>query len=87
MPLLQVLANADQVPQKKRRENLLGQREEALLSRELVRLARDVPIPKSLPIALSAGSCQGDLQYERVMEFLDRNSFSTVKSTVNRLMS
>ena len=74
-----VLANAEQVKQKKRRENLIEHREEALLSRQLVTLARDVPLPETLPIALSAGSCQGDLQYERVMAFLDRNSFSTVK--------
>ncbi|MGL4512077.1 MAG: DNA polymerase I [Lacipirellulaceae bacterium] len=39
-----VLANADKVAGAKRRENLLNFRDDALLSRELVRLARDTPI-------------------------------------------
>lgn len=39
-----VLDHAAEVPGKKRSENLLNGREQALLSRELVRLQRDVPI-------------------------------------------
>jgi len=40
-----VLAHAGEVKQKKRRENLIAFREQALLSRELVRLDAHVPVP------------------------------------------
>ncbi len=39
-----VLANAEEVAGKKRRENLIAYKDQALLSRELVRLRTDVPV-------------------------------------------
>ena len=56
-----VLNNAEQVSGTKRRENLLQGREQALLSRELVRLKRDVP----LDFEWTAGTV-GSFQRERI---------------------
>jgi DNA polymerase-1 len=43
-----VLANAEKVPQKNRREKLIEFKEQALLSRQLAALCYDVPLEKSL---------------------------------------
>ena len=40
----QLLARADELPKGKRKDNLIAMREQALLSRELVRLDRNVPV-------------------------------------------
>ncbi|HUG52776.1 MAG TPA: DNA polymerase I [Vicinamibacteria bacterium] len=47
-PLEEVLANVDQIKRNAYREGLLGHREDALLSKQLVRLRTDVPVTLDL---------------------------------------
>ena len=44
----ELLAHADELPKGKRKDNLIAMREQALLSRELVRLERHVPVDDRL---------------------------------------
>lgn len=71
----EVLANADAVSGKKRKQNLIEFRDQALLSRELVRLRADVasPIPWSRSVRAA-----GDL--ERVQRLFDEFGFRGLKA-------
>ncbi|WP_371737811.1 DNA polymerase I [Magnetospirillum sp. UT-4] len=68
-----LLARAGEIKQPKRRETLLGNAEMARLSRELVRLRRDVPVPEGLD---GFGKRRPDA--ETVAAFLRRMGFKSL---------
>ena len=79
--LEEVLDNADSISGKKRKENLINGREQALLSRQLVRLSRDVdsPIPWSRSVKESA-----DL--DRALALFDEFGFRRLKARATELL-
>ncbi len=72
-----LLENLDQIKQPKRRESLVAHREDAIISKQLVRLKRDVPVPVSIDsLALSV------FDEARLRLFLEEQGF---RSTLSRL--
>ncbi len=69
----EVLARAGEIKQPKRRENLLNHADLARISRELVRLKRDVKVEVPL-----AGLARRKLQLGPLIEFLRANEFRSV---------
>jgi DNA polymerase-1 len=74
-----VLDNAETVKTKNRRENLMNGREDAMLSRKLVRLDRNVPIEFEWPSAIVS-----DVDAEQVATLCDEFGFRTLRE---RLLS
>src|SRR6056297_329615 len=76
-----VLDNADSISGKKRKENLKNGREQALLSRELVKLCRDVdsPIPWSRSVAEAA-------DVARAQALFDEFGFRRLKTRVAEVL-
>jgi DNA polymerase I len=74
-----VLDNAETLKAKNRRENLMNGREDAMLSRELVRLDRNVPIEFTWPSAVVS-----DVDVEQVTTLCDEFGFRTLRE---RLLS
>jgi DNA polymerase-1 len=68
-----LLARADEIKQPKRRENLVNNADLARVSRDLVRLRRDVP----LPVSLSALR-RKPIEFGALVEFLRANEFRSV---------
>lgn len=72
-----LLENVDQIKQPKRRESLVAHREDAIISKQLVRLKRDVPVPVSIDsLALPV------FDEARLRLFLEEQGF---RSTLSRL--
>nr|WP_319483142.1 DNA polymerase I [uncultured Cohaesibacter sp.] len=72
-----LLAKAESIKQKKRRENLIEFAEQARISKELVFLKRDVP----LPLGLDALACC-DLEGPKLVSFLKAMEFTTLTRRV-----
>ncbi|WP_319567442.1 DNA polymerase I [Cohaesibacter marisflavi] len=72
-----LLEKADGIKQKKRRENLIEFAEQARISKELVYLKRDVP----LPLGLDALACC-DLEGPKLVSFLKALEFTTLTRRV-----
>ena len=72
-----LLAKADGIKQKKRRENLIEFAEQARISKQLVYLKRDVP----LPLGLDALACC-DLEGPKLVSFLKALEFTTLTRRV-----
>nr|WP_321523808.1 DNA polymerase I [uncultured Cohaesibacter sp.] len=72
-----LLAQAESIKQKKRRENLIEFAEQARISKELVFLKRDVP----LPLGLDALACC-DLEGPKLVAFLKAMEFTTLTRRV-----
>lgn len=72
-----LLENLDQIKQPKRRESLIAHREDAIISKQLVRLKSDVPVPVSIDsLALPV------FDEARLRSFLEEQGF---RSTLSRL--
>ena len=69
-----LLARAEEIKQPKRRENLLNFAEQARISRELVTLRRDAPMPVALKDMARAAPVA-----ENLMGFLKAMEFNTLK--------
>ncbi len=72
-----LLANAAEIKQPKRRENLMANADMARISRELVRLRDDVPIEDSLDSFLLR-----ERDHDKLLDFLRANQF---RSLINRI--
>ncbi|WP_370336231.1 DNA polymerase I [Parvularcula marina] len=68
-----VLARTEEIKQKKRREMLETHKEEALISRQLVTLDRNVPVPDH-----PADFIVKDFDHETLISFLEEMEFSTL---------
>ncbi|TLP42898.1 DNA polymerase I [Cohaesibacter sp. CAU 1516] len=75
-----LLAKADTIKQKKRRENLIEFADQARVSKELVFLKRDVP----LPLGLDALVCC-DLEGPKLVSFLKAMEFTTLTRRIAEL--
>jgi DNA polymerase-1 len=84
-----LLANADKVKQKSRREKIIKFKDNAILSRELVELKRDIPYDSmSFPDGIKrvADLRMQDLDEARMVAFYDAMGFKNMKRLfVNRL--
>ena len=69
----QLLENAEQIKQKKRRENLIEFADQARLSRDLVRLKADVPVEDALE-----GFGLQPIDMERLESYLEEMTFNTL---------
>ena len=72
-----LLAHAEEIKQPKRRQNLIENAEMARISRELVRLKRDVPVIESIDDFIISEPDAGPL-----VEFLEGQSFRTLTARV-----
>jgi DNA polymerase I len=72
-----LLKKADEIPQNKRRETLLANKEKAILSRKLVTLKDDVPIKENL-----SSFVLKDVKKEKLYEFLREMEFNKLLSRV-----
>ena len=72
-----VLARAGEIKQPKRRENLIADADRARLSRDLVRLAQDVPVTQNLD---GFGLKPPDM--ETLLGFLDAQNFKTLRAKI-----
>jgi len=70
-----LLKKADEIPQNKRRETLLTNKDKALLSRQLVTLKDDVPVKDKLSSFLLK-----EVQKEKLYEFLKKMEFNKLLS-------
>jgi len=74
-----LLKKADEIPQKKRRETLMENKDKALLSRQLVTLKDDVPVKDKLSSFLLK-----EVQKEKLYDFLRKMEFNRLLSrTIN----
>lgn len=74
-----VLANADKIKQQKRRELLLANKENALVSLKLVTLKDDVPVEHSL----EEFKCKTP-QNAELLEFIDKYGFKSIRSKIEK---
>ncbi len=74
-----ILQNAEKIPQKKRRENLIEFADLARISKQLVMLADDAPVPGDLDTL-------DDYYYDhdRLMTFLNDNEFTRLANRIER---
>ena len=70
-----LLKKADEIPQNKRRETLLANKDKALLSRQLVTLKDDVPVKDKLSSFLLK-----EVQTEKLYDFLKKMEFNKLLS-------
>ena len=70
-----LLKKADEIPQNKRRETLLANKDKALLSRQLVTLKDDVPVKDKLSSLLLK-----EVQKEKLYDFLRKMEFNKLLS-------
>ena len=70
-----LLKKADEIPQNKRRETLLANKDKALLSRQLVTLKDDVPVKDEL-----SGFILKEVQKEKLYDFLRKMEFNKLLS-------
>jgi len=70
-----LLKKADEIPQNKRRETLLANKDKALLSRQLVTLKDDVPVKDELSSLLLK-----EVQKEKLYDFLRKMEFNKLLS-------
>ncbi len=70
-----LLKKADEIPQNKRRETLLANKDKALLSRQLVTLKDDVPVKNKLSSFLLK-----EVQKEKLYDFLRKMEFNKLLS-------
>jgi len=70
-----LLKKADEIPQKKRRETLLANKDKALLSKKLVTLKDDVPVKDDL-----SSFALKEVQTEKLYEFLREMEFNKLLS-------
>ena len=70
-----LLKKADEIPQNKRRETLLANKDKALLSRQLVTLKDDVPVKEKLSSFLLK-----EVQKEKLYDFLRKMEFNKLLS-------
>jgi len=70
-----LLKKADEIPQNKRRETLLANKDKALLSRQLVTLKEDVPVKDKLSSFLLK-----EVQKEKLYDFLRKMEFNKLLS-------
>ena len=70
-----LLKKADEIPQKKRKETLLQNKDKAILSKKLVTLKNDVPIKDSLNSFILK-----DVEKERLFDFLREMEFNRILS-------
>ncbi len=75
--LNEVLNNADKVSGKKRKENLINFREQALVSRELVRLSAEVPLELDWKSAMP-----GQIDLEQTLELCQEFGFRTLATRI-----
>ncbi len=76
----ELLARADELPKGKRKENLIAMREQALLSRELVRLDRHVPVEMDW-----AAARVGGVNREALVELFAELGFRGLKEKFSTL--
>ena len=72
-----LLARAGEIKQPKRRETLLGNAEAARISRQLVRLKDDVPVPEPID---AFGLREPD--HDALLAFLDQQGFRSIRARV-----
>ncbi len=77
--LQEVLDRAGEIKQNKRRETLLGNRENALISLQLVTLKKDVPVEKDI----EAYACHKPV-FEDIEKFVDLYGFLSLKPRLQR---
>lgn len=75
----EILANADQIKQNKRRENLLEFADQARLSRELITLCETVPVEEKLE-----GLQQREIDAEKLVTFLHHQGFKALIARVEK---
>ncbi len=75
-----LLANAETIKQKKRRENLIEYAELARISQKLVTLHEEAPLPKRLSEIDTV-----DVDYEKLLEFARNYSFNTLAKRLEAL--
>ena len=80
--LQQVLDNADQIKQNKRRELLLSHKEDALISEKLVTLKNDVPVN----LNISDFECTAP-NPDILMSLLDRHAFKSLKNKASNWLN
>ncbi len=73
----EVLLNADKIKQNKRRELIIANKENAIISKKLVTLKSDVPVQNSY----ASYTCKKP-EAQKIMSFIEKHAFKTIKPRV-----